>query len=127
MRIILFLYVPEIKNRTKVCICTLGKGENKYIREFVIFYKRYGVDKIYLYDNNNINGERFELSIYDYIQIGFVEVINWRGIKRPQLKIMNNCYQKYYKKYDWFIFYDIDEYIHLKYYSNNLFKSTSSY
>ena len=104
--------------KTKVCLCTLGKEENRYIREFVDYYKKIGVDKIYLYDNNNFKGEGFEEVIADYINIGFVEIINFRGQKRPQLKIMNNCYKNNYKKYDWLIFYDIDEYIHLKNYSN---------
>ena len=105
-------------NKIKVCICTLGKEENRYIREFVDYYKKIGVDKIYLYDNNNFKGERFEEVIADYINIRFVEIINFRGQESPQLKIMNNCYKNNYKKYDWLIFYDIDEYIHLKNYSN---------
>ena len=52
----------ELKNKT--CICTLGKQENKYIREFVEYYNRIGVDKIYLYDNNDIKGEKFENVIF---------------------------------------------------------------
>ena len=32
--------------------------ENKYIREFVEFYEKHGVDKIFLYDNNDIDGEK---------------------------------------------------------------------
>ena len=49
-----FVYINKlIKNKTnniteinqinnlKVCICTLGKKENKYIREFVSHYKKY--------------------------------------------------------------------------------------
>lgn len=67
--------------KIRVCLCTLGKQENRYIREFVEHYKNYGVDKIYLYDNNDINGEKFEEIINDYIQKGFVEVINFRGKK----------------------------------------------
>ena len=116
--IILLLCVLNIKLNIKVCICTLGKQENKYIREFISFYKKIGVDKIYLYDNNNINGERFEDVIQDYIDIGFVDVINWRGVERPQLPIMNDCYKLHYLDYDWLIFYDVDEYIHLSHYSN---------
>jgi hypothetical protein len=42
--------------------------KNKYIREFVEHYKNYGVDKIFLYDNNELNGERFEEVINDYIE-----------------------------------------------------------
>ena len=105
-------------NRTKVCICTLAKSENRYIREFIDHYKNYGVDKIYLYDNNDINGENFEEVINDYIINGFVEVINWRGKRQPTYPILNNCYKNNFENYDWLIFYDIDEFIHLSNYSN---------
>ena len=32
--------------------------------------------------------------------------------------MLKDCYLKYNKKFDWLIFYEIDEYIHLKNYSN---------
>ena len=54
--------------KIKVCVCTLGKKENKYIREFIDHYKNYRVDKIFLYDNNNINDERFDTVLYDYLK-----------------------------------------------------------
>ena len=98
----------------KVCLCSPGKEENKYVKEFVTHYKNYGVDKIYLYDNNNINGEHFEEVINEFIKSGFVEIINFRGKMRALYDMMNDCYKKNYMKYDWLIFYEIDEYIHLK-------------
>ena len=101
----------EIIKKIKVCLCTLGKNENKYIKEFVLYYINYGVDKIFLYDNNDIDGEKFEEIINDFINKGFVEIKNWRGIEKAQFNIMNNCYQNNYNKFDWLIFYDIDEYI----------------
>ena len=64
------LYIINKINNRPICICTLGKKENRYIREFVTHYEKYGVDKIYLYDNNDINGERFEEVIKDYIDKG---------------------------------------------------------
>lgn len=85
---------------SKICIWTLGKEENKYIREFVEHYKNYGVDKIYLYDNNEVNGERFENVIDDYISQGLVEIINCRGNKSLLYKVMNDCYYKNSNKYD---------------------------
>ena len=33
-------------NKIKVCICTYGKNENRYIREFIQHYEKYDVDKI---------------------------------------------------------------------------------
>ena len=104
----------ENGNNIKVCVCTVGKQENKYIREFVDYYKKYGIDKIFLYDNNDEDGESFEEVIKDYIDKGFVQINNWRGIKRPGIRTLKDCYMKNNQAYDWLIFYDIDEYIHLK-------------
>ena len=100
----------EISNRhlynpTKVCLCTPARKENRYIREFVQHYKKYGVDKIFLYDNNDLNGENFDDILKDYVSKGFVEVLIWRGVYNCMYKIMNDCYRNNYKSYDWFIFY----------------------
>ena len=108
----------EIIKNKKICMCTLGKKENRYIREFVQHYEKFMVDKIFLYDNNDVNGERFEWIIDDYIEKGLVEIFNWRGRKKVLYKIMNSCYQKNFNKFDWLIFYELDEFIHLSNYSN---------
>ena len=104
----------------KVCLCTLGKNENRYIREFVEFYKNYNVDQIYLYDNNDIDGERFEDVISEFIKSGFVEIIDWRGIEgnSTYYEIVDSCYQQNHNKYDWLIFYELDEFLYLKNYQN---------
>ena len=104
--------------KLKICLCTLGKNENKYIKEFVEHYKNYGVDKIFLYDNNDVEGEKFEEIIMEYIKDGFVEIKNWRGIEKAQFKIMNDCYKTNSNKFDWLIFYDLDEFIYLKYFNS---------
>ena len=108
----------EYERNVSVCVCTIGKMENRYIREFVEHYKKYGINKIFLYDNNDINGEKFEDVISDYINNGFVEIINIRGNLTPQFAFMNDCYHKNYDKYNWLIFYDVDEFIHLNNYTN---------
>ena len=111
-------YNNKIIKQKKMCICTFGKEENKYIREFIQHYEKYGVDKIFLYDNNDVIGERFESVIEDYIKNGLVEIINWRGKKKVVYRIMNDCYKKNFDKFDWLIFYELDEFIHLSNYSN---------
>ncbi len=45
--------------------------ENHYIREWIEYYLNLGVDKIFLYDNNDINGEKFE----DEINISYFLII----------------------------------------------------
>ena len=108
----------NISKQTKVCVCTPAKEENRYIREFIQHYEKYGVDKMFLYDNNEIEGEKFDDILKDYISKGFVEVLNWRGKKNCMYEIMNDCYRNNYEKYDWLIFYEVDEFIHLTNYSN---------
>ena len=111
-------YNNKIIKKKKICICTFGKEENKYIREFIQHYEKYGVDKIFLYDNNDATGERFESVIEEYLKSGLVEIINWRGKKKVVYRIMNDCYKKNFDKFDWLIFYELDEFIHLSNYSN---------
>ena len=102
----------------KVCLCTPVKLENKYIKDFVQFYQKIGVDKIFLYDNNDKDGEKIEDIIPEYIKNGFVEISDWRGKQKQLMNMMDDCYQRNYKIYDWLIFYEVDEYIHLKNYTN---------
>ena len=106
------------RQKNEVCICTIGKEENRYIKEFVEHYKKLGVDKIFLYDNNKKKGERFESVLSEYIKEGFVKIFNYRGKIAPQLKVLEKCYNKHKKLFDWFIFFDVDEFIHLSNYSN---------
>ena len=102
-----------LSNEIKVCVCTVGKKENKYIKEFVQHYKDIGVDKIFLYDNNDMKGEKFEPILSQYIKEGFIEIFDYRGQTAAQLKLMRECYDKNKNIFDWFIFFDTDEFLHL--------------
>ena len=44
----------------KVCVCCIGRRENRYINEFIEHYLTIGVDKIFIYDNNHGEEEHFE-------------------------------------------------------------------
>ena len=119
IEIVFSYYLFKLNSKSiRVCLCTIGKKENKYVLEYVEHYKKYGIDKIFIYDNNDINGEHFENVLLNYISNGFVEIINYRGLKQSQMKMLNDCYSKNYQIYDWFILFDMDEYINLKFYQN---------
>ena len=66
-------------------VCS-SKRENRYIREFVEYYKKMKVDKIFLYDNNEENGETFDEILSDYIKDGYVNITNYRGLNVIQHK-----------------------------------------
>jgi hypothetical protein len=103
--------------RKGVCICSIGKNENLYVKEFIEYYLSSGVKKIIIYDNNDINGENFKDIIQNHYS-KWVTIIDVRGMTSIQIPIYNYCYKNNYVKYDWIGFIDFDEYLYIKNNSN---------
>ena len=103
---------------SKIAVCVIARKENAYIREFVEHYKKLGVNKIFLYDNNFDGEEHFEDVIGDYIKQGFVEMTNFRNLVKVQNSAYNDCYRKHGKEYSWIIFCDTDEFLVLEKYNS---------
>jgi hypothetical protein len=99
-------------------ICLIVKQENRYIKEFVNYYRKLKINKIFVYDNNDLNGENLEDILSKYIKYNFVEIINYRGKYKPQKQAYNNCYINNNKDYNWMAFYDADEYLYINNYTN---------
>ena len=93
----------------KVAVCVIGRLENRYAPEFVDHYKKLGVDKIYIYDNNRGDEEHFEDVLAKQIKSGLVEVVNYRDIDAAQHPAYNDCYAKHRLEYQWVMFVDFDE------------------
>ena len=70
--IAIILFKKYIKSKTKVCLCAIIKDENKYIIHFIEHYKNLGYDHMYIYDNNDINGEKVEDLIKNYLSEGYI-------------------------------------------------------
>ena len=96
----------------EVVVCAMAKNEHKYINEWVEHYINLGVDKIYIYDNDDID----KPFIRDFINSKFLDkcvIKNIRGQQRPKLQhdIYTGFYIKYGKTFDWCLFCDIDEFL----------------
>ena len=78
--------------------------------EFIEHYKKYKVDKIIIYDNNDLNSENLDF-LRDYTKNSFLEIIDYRGKIAPQLKAYHECYYKNHNEFAWYLFVDIDEFI----------------
>ena len=101
------------KSKLKILLCAVAKDENKYILEFIHYYRNMNFSKIIIYDNNEINGENFLDILKNYIEINFVKIINIRGFQRPQKKAYDHCYKYNKYNYEWIAFFDIDEFLFL--------------
>lgn len=107
-------YLYNGNKENNIMLCTLGKEENLYAKEFVEYYFSLGFDKIVILDNNDLTGERFEDILNDFIKIKKVEILNIRGLRQVQIPSYNYCYTKYKYLYDWIAFFDFDEFLTIK-------------
>lgn len=96
------------KLQFKIALCTLGKKENLYVKEFVLYYKKLGIDKIFIYDDNDINTEK----INDVNPLK-----HYARVYRNKNKIKNHsdafthCYNNNKNKYNWILMIDMDEFL----------------
>ena len=92
----------------RLLLCAVGKNENLYAKEFVEFYHTLGFDKIIIFDNNDLDGEKFDDILKNYLADKIVEIIDIRGLKSVQLSVYNYCYKKNKNLYDWIAFFYFD-------------------
>jgi hypothetical protein len=106
---------PIYNNQKKgVGICSIGRKENLYAKEFVEYYLKLGIKKIIIYDDNEINGEKFEDVLQKYVINKKVEIIDINGFESAQFPSYMDCYKKYRNKFDFLLFLDFDEFVKIK-------------
>ena len=98
-----------------IALCCIVKNENDYLDEYVNYYHNLGFDKIFIYDNNDPNGENPSDIIGKY---NFIEIINCRGIKYAQCRVYEHCANICKDQYDWLAFFDADEFLEFR--NNNI-------
>lgn len=94
----------------KVYVCALAKNEHLYINEWVNHYVKLGVDKIFIFDNDD-KGSKY---IGDFIERkDKVRIINARGLhwNNIQHDFYTNFYNNEKNNFDWCLFCDIDEFL----------------
>ena len=103
----------------KVLLCCILKMENHYLEEWLRHYISLGVDKIVIFDNNDTQGKYAEnIFDIDYVKEckynNIIDVYPIPGEKQAQTRSYNKCYEMYGDKYDWLMFFDIDEFLLLE-------------
>lgn len=93
-----------------VIIVMICKNESRYLREFIGYHLGLGFDRIVIGDNNDLDGERYETLLADYIDQFKVQLIDLRG-KQGWQKIFYNNLENWGIRYKWAAFIDTDEFI----------------
>ena len=92
-------------------ICAIAKNENAYLYEWAVYHLSLGFSHIYVYDNNDVDGERVD-DVFANTEIASqISVFDVRGEKFVQKKVYNEFYAK--ACFNWCAFIDIDEFITL--------------
>ena len=125
--IIIILYFFINKCQFKIALCTMGKKENLYVQEFINYYKNLGVNKIFIYDDNDLNSEKIS-DVVNPLIINYVKIYNNMKYNiKTQRSAFTDCYKKNKNKFKWFIMVDMDEFLVIvngtlkKYLSNPVF------
>lgn len=114
-------------NKIKISLCTMGKNENLYAKEFVEYYIKLGIDHIFIYDDNEKNTEKISNILGRKYKNKVTIYENIRDKIRSQSSAFTNCYHNNLNKYDWFLMVDMDEYLFIinntlkNYLSNKIF------
>lgn len=114
-------------NNIKVALCTMGKKENLYIKEFIDYYIKLGIDHIFIYDDNDPNTEKMSDMINDSYKNTVTIYENIKNTIKNQSIAFTTCYNNNINKFDWFIMFDMDEYLYIindtlkNYLSNKIF------
>ena len=109
-QIIIFISFIYKSNNIKIALCTMGKKENLYVDEFIHYYRKLGFNKIFIYDDNDANTEKFRDVINPLIN--YVKIYeNIKNKINNQLEAFTDCYKNNKDKFDWFLMVDMDEYL----------------
>ena len=101
--------LKEKNNKTKIALCTMGRNEILYIKEFVNYYLNLGVDTLFIYDDNIEEKEKFinVITPNDSVVIEYTKPLGFSH----QRQSFTHCYNKHKDEYDWILMIDIDEYL----------------
>ena len=102
------------QKKLKIAICSMAKHENLYIKEFIEYYEKLGINNIYLYDDNDNGTERIKDVVPKSKKIRVKVFENIKERIKMQSDAFTECYNNNKKKFDWFLMIDIDEYLVIK-------------
>lgn len=71
--------VPIVAETYEISACAIFQNEAPYIREWIEYHKRIGIEHFWLYNNNSTDDYKDKLE--SYIQQGLVTLIEWPSVQ----------------------------------------------
>ncbi len=96
------------KPKYYLAVCALAKNEGPYFKEWIEWYRKMGVEKFYIYDNESTDNT-YEI-LEPYIKSGLVDYEYIEGFSK-QLFIYDKCLEEHRFDARWIAIVDLDEFI----------------
>lgn len=96
------------KPKNYLSVCAIAKNEGPYFREWIEWYRKMGVEKFFIYDNESQDETREVLD--PYIRSGLVDYTFFPGKKR-QLAAYDDCFERHRTETRWLAVLDLDEFV----------------
>lgn len=96
------------KKKYYASICGIFKNEGLYLKEWIDYHLKIGIEHFYLY--NNFSDDNYVSVLLPYIESGIVDLIDW-PVEQGQLSAYEDCISKYKFESNWIGFIDIDEFV----------------
>lgn len=95
----------------KFYICAIIRNEHPYIREWALYHRKLGFDKIVLYDNNS--SRPYEEELGDLLRDGYIEMRRWPCEQwSRQVRAYNDFVRSgEWGENDYCAFIDVDEFL----------------
>lgn len=102
-------------NSLKLALCTMGKKENLYAKEFVEYHIKLGFDHLFIYDDNDPNTEKIIDVVPDKYKDKVTIIDNLRSKNiNNQIAAYTHCYKSNLYKFDWILMSDMDEFLFIR-------------
>lgn len=104
------------EEKHELCICSIFQNDARFLKEWIDFHRKQGVDHFYLYNNNSTDNPKKVLQ--PYINARIVTLINWNlkysdycDWNTIQCQSYLDCVRKIQNKCVWCAFLDTDEFL----------------
>ncbi|XP_010555914.1 PREDICTED: glycosyltransferase family 92 protein RCOM_0530710 [Tarenaya hassleriana] len=102
---------PTRKRPFEMCVCTMTRNSAAFLREWVMYHSRIGVQRWFIYDNNSDDALPAEIESLDKLGYNISRHL-WPWIKTQEAGFAH-CAIRARSVCDWVAFIDVDEFFYL--------------
>lgn len=102
---------PPARKQHEVCVCTMLRNQARFLREWVMYHARLGVQRWFIYDNNSDDDISNLIESLEDADFNITRHV-WPWMKTQEAGFAH-CALRARDSCEWVAFIDVDEFLHL--------------